>query len=52
MRIFTRMENTACAPEYVCEHGHYDHGGGLAAFLEINDHASRLHLPLHRPARL
>lgn len=83
MRIFTLMEDTACAPDFVCEHGlsfyietenrrllfdmgqtnlflknaealgidlskvdtafvshgHYDHGGGLAAFLDVNDHA-------------
>lgn len=83
MRIFTFMEDTACAPDFVCEHGlsfyietggskllfdmgqsdlflknaaalgadlsavdtafvshgHYDHGGGLAAFLKVNDHA-------------
>lgn len=39
MRRFTRMEDTACAPEYVCEHRPYNHGGGLTAFLEINDHA-------------
>lgn len=83
MRIFTLMEDTACAPDFVCEHGlsfyietggskllfdmgqtdlflqnaaalgadlsavdtafvshgHYDHGGGLAAFLKVNDHA-------------
>ena len=83
MRIFTLMEDTTCASDFVCEHGlsfyietngrkllfdmgqtdlflknaetlgidlsavdtafvshgHYDHGGGLAAFLNINDHA-------------
>ena len=83
MRIYTLMEDTACAPDFVCEHGlsfyieangqkllfdmgqtdlflknaaalgadlsavdtafvshgHYDHGGGLAAFLKVNDHA-------------
>ena len=83
MRIFTLMEDTACASDFVCEHGlsffmetngrkllfdmgqtdlflqnaaalgadlsavdtafvshgHYDHGGGLAAFLKVNDHA-------------
>lgn len=83
MRIVTLMEDTACAPAFVCEHGlsfyieangkkllfdmgqtdlflrnakrlgvrldevdtafvshgHYDHGGGLTAFLEVNRRA-------------
>ena len=91
MRIVTLMEDTACAPGFVCEHGlsfyieangkkllfdmgqtdlflrnaqtlgarldevdtafvshgHYDHGGGLAAFLEVNRRAP---VYLHRQA--
>ena len=91
MKLYTLMEDTACAPEFVCEHGlsfyieingrkllfdmgqtdlylqhaktlgvnlsevdtafishgHYDHGGGLAAFLAVNDHAP---VYLHRTA--
>ena len=33
----------------VVSHGHYDHGGGLATFLEINDHAP---VYVHRDAFL
>ena len=91
MKLYTLMEDTACSPEFVCEHGlsfyietngkkllfdmgqtdmylqnaktlgvslsevdtafishgHYDHGGGLAAFLAVNDHAP---VYLHRTA--
>ena len=91
MKIVTLMEDTTCAPEFVCEHGlsfyieanskkllfdmgqtdlflqnakrlsvrldevdtafvshgHYDHGGGLAAFLEVNRRAP---VYLHRQA--
>lgn len=31
----------------ILSHGHYDHGGGLARFLEINDHAK---IYMHRDA--